>query len=102
MVSTPSSPRTPSTRLASPTKRASSGSAGWVYRSCGAAHWAIWPPRSTATWSAVDRASSWSWVTSTAVVAGLAQQALDVGPDGGAQAGVEGREGLVQQDQRGA
>jgi hypothetical protein len=33
--------------------------------------------------------------------AGLAQQALDVGPDGGAQAGVERPERLVEQDQAG-
>jgi hypothetical protein len=37
-------------------------------RQGGLSHWAILPSRSTATRSAVDSASSWSWVTSTPVV----------------------------------
>ena len=59
---------TPSSRLASPMKLASRGSAGWQYRSPGGAHWAILPSRRAATRSATESASSWSWVTSTAVV----------------------------------
>ena len=70
-----------------------------MYRSCGAAHWAIWPSRSTATRSAMDNASSWSWVTRMAVVPGGPEDLLHVGPDAGPQVRIQRRERLVQQDQ---
>ena len=78
------------------------GVGGSAYRSWGAANWAILPSRSTATRSAIDSASSWSWVTRTVVVPR---------PRGGSactsartlarRCGVERRERLVEQDDLG-
>ena len=59
------------------------------------------PPRSTATRSAMERASSWSWVTRTAVVPFSTQDPLDVGPDRRPHVGIEGGERLVQQEKSG-
>ena len=47
----------------------------------------------------MDSASSWSWVTRTAVVPASRSRPLDVGPDAGAQVRVERGERLVEQDQ---
>jgi hypothetical protein len=55
----------------------------------------------TATRSASDSASSWSWVTNTAVCVGGPQDRADVLADRGAQGRVEVGERLVEQDQVG-
>ena len=67
-VATRSPSTVAATRLASPRNRAIAGSTGWSYSSWGVPHWPMVPSRITATWSATDSASSWSWVTSTAVI----------------------------------
>ena len=67
-----------STTLAAPRKCASRASAGCSYSSAGAPCWTIRPSRRTATVSASDSASSWSWVTSTVVTPWLAEQRVDL------------------------
>ncbi len=48
--------------------------------------------------SASERASCWSWVTNSALGARAAQDVRHLLAQAGAQAGIEGRERLVQQD----
>ena len=63
--------------------------------------WAITPPRKMATWSAMDSASSWSWVTRMEVAPGQPQHVVDIGAHRGPQRGIEGGEGLVEEDDLG-
>ncbi len=90
----------PSSRLASPMKPASSGSAGLTYRSCGAAYCAIWPSRSTR--DAVGHGQRLVLVVGDQDRGRAArpEDLLHVGPDAGPQVRVQGRERLVQQHQR--
>ena len=63
--------------------------------------WTSRPARITAIRSATANASSWSWVTSSAVVPASRRMRAQVGGEPFAQAGVEGGERLVEQQQPG-
>ena len=62
------------------------------------ARWARRPSRSTATSRPIDSASAWSWVTSRAVRAFLAQGVQHRFARLAAQRGIQAGEGLVEQD----
>ena len=51
----------------SPRNSAVNREVGFRYTACGLPTWVKRPSRMTATWSAIDNASSWSWVTSRVV-----------------------------------
>ena len=57
------------------------------------------PSRITATWSAKDSASAWSWVTRMVVMPAASSSSATALRMRGAQAGVERRERLVEQHQ---
>ena len=63
----PSALDRPGRRFIAPTNSATNGVAGRSYSSAGAAHCSSRPARITPTRSAIDSASSWSWVTKTVV-----------------------------------
>jgi hypothetical protein len=58
----------PGSRLTEPTNSATKLVAGVEYTSAGEPSCSSWPARITPTLSAIDSASSWSWVTNSVVI----------------------------------